>query len=248
MLDQAVVEEILMSGEDIGRLKKRYFRALTKELIKFIEHDPEYKQLMDDIKNAEALNDELQKRKDAIRNERVQKAALESKLSNAYAESKNLKDVNIRLKQTVVELEALPVRSQRKLENMKTLINEMRTEIKRLQPKDEVLEPNVQLEESGGTGVYPAVKMFAAKVAIFGGYRETCASQFPNVQTMTGYENPDDFGVLIKNSDIAVVLTKHIGHASMWAIKAFCAMYGKPVLFTTHTNIPVILCETERLI
>ena len=248
MLENSVIEEMMLSGGDIGKLKKRYFRALTKELIKFIEHDREYKELMRDIRNAEALNDELQKRKNVIHQERIQRAAFEGKLSNAYAELKGLKDTNIKLKQAITELEALPVRSQKKLENLKTLVNEMRAEIKRLQPKDEVLEPSVELEESGGAGVFLASKMFSAKVAIFGGYRETCALQFPNVQTMTGYENPDEFGILIKNSDVAVVLTQHIGHGSMWAIKAFCAMYGKPIMFSTHTNIPVILQEATKLI
>ena len=248
MLDQAILDEILVSDGDIGGLKKRYFRSLTKELIKFIEHDYEYKKLMGDLKNAKALNDKLQKRKDVIHQERIQRAALEGKLAAAYTEVGELKDANIKLNQTVTELKALPVRSQRKLETMKTLINEMRAEIKRLQPKDEVLESSVELDESSETGVFPAPKMFNAKVAIFGGYREACASQFPNVQTMTGYENPDEFGVLIKNSDIAVVLTQHIGHSSMWAIKAFCAVYGKPVWFSTHTNIPVILQEAAKLI
>lgn len=231
---------------DDGLDKNEVFAKMSKDFLKYVEGTPEFRQLRQEMKEILNLKSELTKKKGMIRDERVMRAALEKKLSAVYGEIKQVKDENTKLKQTVNDLKAAPGKSQKKLDNLKTLVDEMRAEIKRLQPKDEALAVSAELDEiSNEPGIVVSTQITQKKIGIIGGYRPKNFCRYPNVMTMTGHENLEEYDPFVKACDVVVVLTQHIGHYPMWTAKALCVEYGKPILYTRHANIPAILQEIE---
>jgi|GEM_PF-5133719 Protein involved in chromosome segregation, interacts with SMC proteins len=197
-----------------------------------------------------SLEDNLRRRAEQVRNQndllvelRAKQAGTEEKLSLAYAEIRRLKTENVEL------LQACKIEPDRRVREFKGLIAEMRQELRRLQPKEEVVA--VTLDETTPTeSVVSCVQQFDLSdkvIGIIGGLRQEQAENFANVITATGDEDPA-FVRILTSSDILVVLTQHVSHSSMWAAKEYAIENEKLIVYSRHINLPLILMEVSNML
>lgn len=67
------------------------------------------------------------------------------------------------------------------------------------------------------------------------------------IVTSNTVQNVEGLSALNK-SNVCIVLTQHISHACMWAIKEHAYAKSLPVLFSRHTNLRIILNQAAQLI
>lgn len=193
--------------------------------------------------NARRLNEQAKKQADLLVEARTKQHEGEEKLAKAYEQIRMLREENIELCQRT---KSEPDRRVRKL---KALITEMREELHRLRPVEEdvrlaVLEETLLLgEDKGATD--ESLNLADKIIGIIGGMRGEQAASYPNVRTIPGEEDPT-FERFLGESDVLVILTQHVSHASMWAAKEHATIFEKPIVFTRHINIPVILREIQN--
>jgi chromosome segregation ATPase len=145
--------------------------------------------------------------------------------------------------------------SQRsKIRQLKSLIGEMQEYIKGL-PQESTEQP-INLDEQD---VFAPVKdskidveeILAAKVVgIIGGFSEQIKirkNYSCEVRTATG-KDLNDVEDLVDKSDIVIVLTQHVSHAAMWLSKECAIDYGKPIVFSKHENISIILTDAAAAV
>lgn len=139
-------------------------------------------------------------------------------------------------------------KSQRgKIRQFKAMIAEMQEFIKGL-PQESIEQP-VNFDEQEiitpeKNEIINIEETLAAKVVgIIGGFSDqlklrkayTC-----EVLTATG-KDLYDVNQLVDKSDIIVVLTQHVSHAAMWSAKEIAIDNDKPIIFSKHENISIIL-------
>lgn len=193
-------------------------------------------------------NTQVAKLTDTLSQKNVEIAQLEVKLAEAYATNRQLTATLDRAK---AELKSVKCAPSSKSESMKSLIREMRDQLKQYE-KEEVLEGPVTLEEDrmGDVANDVAVGLSdAVKVGILGGWRREQTDKYPNILTSPGLEDSVGFDRLLRDSGVIVVLINHVSHQTMWSAKSFVAMeQNKPILYTSHLSIPIILDEVSALL
>lgn len=185
--------------------------------------------------------EQVQKQEELLAEVRAEKARIEERLSGAYDEIRKLRSQVQELKQGQKEVQLLP---ERKLEGLKGIIAEMREELKKRPSAQPVTQ--AILDEKEPIAVEDVKSALTDKVVgIIGGHRYEQTGKFPNVITASGDESSVEFENLLRKSEVLVVLTQHVSHSAMWAAKAYAIEYDKPILFTKHINIPIILKEVD---
>lgn len=134
-----------------------------------------------------------------------------------------------------------------KIRQFKAMIGEMQEFIKRL-PQESIEQP-VNFDEQPiitpeKDAIFNGEKLLATKVlGIIGGFSDQLKLRKAyscEIITATG-KNLDDVKQLVGKSDIIVVLTQHVSHAAMWSAKESAIDYDKPIVFSKHENISIIL-------
>ncbi|WP_268626952.1 DUF2325 domain-containing protein [Paenibacillus alvei] len=136
----------------------------------------------------------------------------------------------------------------RKIKDLKGFVSELLNEVKSLRPKAaEEVEP-IALEEerefsNEEQNFWDPSLLQGRTIGIIGGTRARAAAEADicSIMTHDGSKQDVDFHMLLKQSDIIVVLTRFVSHASMWEAKAYAIEQDKPILFETAINIPRIL-------
>lgn len=140
--------------------------------------------------------------------------------------------------------------SQRiKIRSLKALIDEMREEIEVLSIDEEQVEP-ICLDALGDTNVPVKVergteRLVGKTVGIIGGFSDEVRIRgqlICEVLTASG-KVLDEVKRLLTDSDIIVILTQHVSHGAMWFAKEFAVEHDKPIFFTRHENVRLILEE-----
>lgn len=191
-------------------------------------------------------NSQVAKLTDSLSQKNVEIAQLEAKLSETYATNRQLVTT---LDKTKAELKTVKCAPSSKSESMKALIREMRDQLRQYE-KEDVIEGPAKLEEDRNDQVSKDVapELSDIKVGIIGGWRRERAEKYPNILTSPGLEDSVGFERVLRESEILVLLTSHVSHGSMWAMKSFVALeQNKPILYTTHLSIPIILDEVASL-
>lgn len=138
----------------------------------------------------------------------------------------------------------------RKIKDLKGFVSELLNELKSLRPKAEQVEPIALEEEREVSNTeeqdsWDPSCLQGKTIGIIGGTRARAAAEADICCIMThdGSKQDVDFLMLLKQSDIIVVLTRFVSHASMWEAKAYAIENDKPILFETAINIHRILCN-----
>jgi tetratricopeptide (TPR) repeat protein len=188
---------------------------------------------------------------------------LQEKQQSVDSLTKQIKDIQQRetkLKQTIDKLTSenkslkeMPstaehFKSQRgKIMQFKAMIGEMQEFIKSL-PQESIEQP-VNFDEQDiitpeKDEIFNVDDILSTKVVgIIGGFSDQLKLYKPNtcgIITATG-RNLDDVKQLVDKSDVIVVLTQHVSHAAMWSAKESAIDCDKPIVFSKHENISIIL-------
>lgn len=143
---------------------------------------------------------------------------------------------------------------RRKIRQLKALIGEMQDFIKSL--PQELVEQPVNFDEKGISipevdSIINVDKILSNKVVgIIGGFSDQVKIRKAyacEVVTATG-KSLDDVIELVGKSDIVVVLTQHVSHAAMWLSKEYAIDYGKPIVFSKHENISILLTDAAAAV
>jgi hypothetical protein len=193
-------------------------------------------------------NMELQKQQ--IRHLQHKNGKLAEKLGQAHSRIAELEDSLLSSKN-----ENRMVHERVKMEQLKGLITELKAEIARLSPVPEDKEPNfseVKLEEKSGEEQEFAIdylqNLTGKKIFVIGGFRiKPLRGEYPFTVFTHDARNLDPhFFEQLHNADFIIILTRYISHLAMWEAKEHAILTGKPIFYTTFTNIVAILNEAAR--
>ncbi len=143
--------------------------------------------------------------------------------------------------------------SQRiKIRSLKALITEMRQEIETISINEEEIEP-VCLDVFTDTtipvqGKLETDRLVGKTVGIIGGFSEEVRIRgrlICEVLTASG-KVLDEVKRILTDSDIIVVLTQHVSHGAMWLAKEYAVENDKPIFFSRHENVRLILEEVSH--
>lgn len=176
---------------------------------------------------------------------KAEMAKLQGRLSEAHEKNRLLEN-------SKTEIYTRNPDDIRKIKELKGFVCELLKEVKSLRSSTEESEP-ITLEEIEGSAEYSEVEeqdswdpaiLQGRTIGIIGGTRARAAAaeaDICSILTHDGSKQDVDFHMLLKQSDIIVVLTRFVPHESMWEAKAYAIENDKPILFEIAINIPRIL-------
>lgn len=182
------------------------------------------------------------------RNDQLNKELLmkEEELPNVLSQSRKIKGLKGIIESLRYELQTFKEDSSNENEQKPTLNDESRTET----PFEDDIETGTESNyEHLQVEVDDLAVLNGKIVGIFGDiqFSQEQLEAFPfSIITTSTVQNVEGVGVLNK-SDVCVVLTQHISHPCMWAIKEHAYAKGIPVLFSRHTNLRIILNQAAQL-
>jgi hypothetical protein len=193
------------------------------------------------------IRDNLEQQHHRIRELHKENGRLTEKLGQAYSRIGELEQTSFTVSNEVRNKSDIL-----KIQQLKGLIEEFKTELSKLTPskQEEVpVEKVVLIEEEPGVEI-PAIEeiLKGKKILILGGYRNKQRKEDKEytVYTHDARNLDPEFYELMKVADIIIVLTRYISHRAMWEAKEYAILEGKRIYYTAFTNIPTILNEVAK--
>ncbi|MBC9785142.1 hypothetical protein H1S01_11545 [Heliobacterium chlorum] len=192
---------------------------------------------------------------------RERTALLERKLYEAKEEVRKLQEQLVALRKEVSETDYI-----RKIKNLKGLIDDLQSEINRYQTEQKknslansasnlLVNRSDELSDVMYMGQRRAeqplqIDVLKGKtVGIFGAVRDHGEREKLPIRILCqDGEKQAECKRILPQCDAIVVLTQHIAHGTMWMIKEYAAMTSKPLIFSRHTSIPLILQQLSQVL
>ncbi len=194
------------------------------------------------------LQDRMEQQQQRIRTLQQENGRLTEKLGQAYSRISEQEASSFTLSNEVRNKSDIL-----KIQQLKGLIEELKTELTKLTPikqeEEQVQKVVLTEEQSEDEEVRSIYEIFMGKkILILGGYRSKQSREEKEytIYTHDARNLDPQFYELLKNADIIITLTRYISHRAMWEAKEYAILEGKRIYFTAFTNIPTILTKVAK--